>query len=226
VQFAEYLTYCRSLSFDSKPDMQYLRGLFRDLYVHQGYSSSGVEWDWDRFIQPYGGLGLSSAEEPLRPPPAPTRPLTSAARAPDAMDTTHELKTGPTPSAQQQQQQQQPADMVVADPHRWRATTAPASTLQHQHALQGPPHAVPAEPQVVMMQTEDAEEPADAHATSPLNKLKQSLRISDDDARQGHKRHLSASKVRLSPCHPFWVGVGRHATLAAVGGIVCVRLCR
>ena len=74
VQFAEYLTYCRSLSFDSKPDMQYLRGLFRDLYIQQGYANSGLEWDWDRFVTPYGGLGLAG-DETLKPPPAPTARL-------------------------------------------------------------------------------------------------------------------------------------------------------
>lgn len=47
-QFAEYLSYCRSLKFDSKPDITYLRKLFRDLYHAQGCSaSSGRLWDWD-----------------------------------------------------------------------------------------------------------------------------------------------------------------------------------
>jgi len=70
MQFAEYLTYCRSLAFDSKPDMQYLRGLFRDLYIQNGFANQVSEWDWDRYIQPYGGLGIQ-ADEPLKPPPAP-----------------------------------------------------------------------------------------------------------------------------------------------------------
>lgn len=47
-QFAEYLSYCRSLKFDSKPDITYLRKLFRDLYHAQGCSAStGRLWDWD-----------------------------------------------------------------------------------------------------------------------------------------------------------------------------------
>lgn len=43
-QFAEYLSYCRSLKFDSKPDITYLRKLFRDLYHAQGCSASTVSY--------------------------------------------------------------------------------------------------------------------------------------------------------------------------------------
>lgn len=75
IQFAEYLSYCRNLTFDSKPDMQYLKGLFRDLYMQNGYANSGLEWDWDRFIAPYGGLGLSggAATDDVPKPPVPSR---------------------------------------------------------------------------------------------------------------------------------------------------------
>lgn len=46
-QFGEFLAYTRSLKFDSKPDIPFLRKLFRDLYHAQGCSSSGKLWDWD-----------------------------------------------------------------------------------------------------------------------------------------------------------------------------------
>jgi len=47
-QFAEYLAYTRSLKFDAKPDVPYLRKLFRDLYVNQGCGQPGTKlWDWD-----------------------------------------------------------------------------------------------------------------------------------------------------------------------------------
>lgn len=73
IQFAEYLSYCRNLTFDSKPDMQYLKGLFRDLYMQNGYANTGLEWDWDRFIAPYGlGLAGSGGVDELKPP-VPTR---------------------------------------------------------------------------------------------------------------------------------------------------------
>jgi len=49
-QFAEYLAYCRSLKFEAKPNIAYLRGMFRDLFRSQGYTStnSALDWDWNR----------------------------------------------------------------------------------------------------------------------------------------------------------------------------------
>jgi serine/threonine protein kinase len=49
-QFAEYLAYCRSLKFDAKPNIAYLRGMFRDLFTSQGYTNnnSPLDWDWNR----------------------------------------------------------------------------------------------------------------------------------------------------------------------------------
>ena len=44
-EFATYLTYCRSLGFEDKPDYAYLRKLFRDLFVRQGYTMD-YEFDW------------------------------------------------------------------------------------------------------------------------------------------------------------------------------------
>eukprot|EP00980_Cylindrotheca_fusiformis_P005371 scaffold1143_cov96-Cylindrotheca_fusiformis.AAC.4 len=49
-QFAEYLAYCRSLKFEAKPNIAYLRGMFRDLFRSQGYTNnhSSLDWDWNR----------------------------------------------------------------------------------------------------------------------------------------------------------------------------------
>jgi len=55
-QFAEYLAYCRSLQFEAKPNIAYLRGMFRDLSRDQGYTSHWLDnskntlldWDWNR----------------------------------------------------------------------------------------------------------------------------------------------------------------------------------
>src|SRR4051812_37270213 len=44
-EFSVYLTYTRSLRFDDKPDYSYLRKLFRDLFVREGYHYDYV-FDW------------------------------------------------------------------------------------------------------------------------------------------------------------------------------------
>jgi hypothetical protein len=46
-QFAEFLAYARSLKFDAKPDIPYLRKLFMDLFHAQGFAGVGKIWDWD-----------------------------------------------------------------------------------------------------------------------------------------------------------------------------------
>lgn len=47
-EFAIYLNYTRSLRFDDKPDYTYLRKLFRDLFVREGYQYDYV-FDWTIF---------------------------------------------------------------------------------------------------------------------------------------------------------------------------------
>merc|ERR1711862_940010 len=49
-QFGEYLAYCRSLKFEAKPNIAYLRGMFRDLFRSQGFTNnnSSLDWDWNR----------------------------------------------------------------------------------------------------------------------------------------------------------------------------------
>ncbi|PXF40761.1 Casein kinase 1-like protein 2 [Gracilariopsis chorda] len=44
-EFATYLRYCRSLRFDDRPDYAYLRGLFRDLYLREGFADDCI-FDW------------------------------------------------------------------------------------------------------------------------------------------------------------------------------------
>mmetsp|Transcript_9401 Transcript_9401/g.13717 ORF Transcript_9401/g.13717 Transcript_9401/m.13717 type:complete len:323 (-) Transcript_9401:88-1056(-) len=45
VEFAEYLRYCRKLDFESKPDYAYLRSLFNNLYIREGYEHDS-KFDW------------------------------------------------------------------------------------------------------------------------------------------------------------------------------------
>jgi len=44
-EFAQYLNYCRSLHFEDKPDYAYLRKLFRDLFIREGYKYDAM-YDW------------------------------------------------------------------------------------------------------------------------------------------------------------------------------------
>eukprot|EP00917_Polyrhabdina_sp_WS-2016_P016281 GHVP01035266.1.p1 GENE.GHVP01035266.1~~GHVP01035266.1.p1 ORF type:complete len:441 (-),score=42.51 GHVP01035266.1:117-1439(-) len=51
--FSQYLTYCRSLRFDDRPDYEYLRKLFRMVMREKGYESDGV-FDWSPIIDKKG----------------------------------------------------------------------------------------------------------------------------------------------------------------------------
>ena len=79
-QFAEFLSYTRSLKFDAKPDIPYLRKLFREMYHAQGCASMGKLWDWDSIDAEFsmdGGTGANAPQISANPP----RPSTAAAVA-------------------------------------------------------------------------------------------------------------------------------------------------
>ncbi|GLT57809.1 hypothetical protein SLA2020_307570 [Shorea laevis] len=79
-EFVSYFHYCRSLRFEDKPDYSYLKRLFRDLFIREGYQFDYV-FDWtilkypqlsssSRQRTPSGRAGVSagpSAERPERP---------------------------------------------------------------------------------------------------------------------------------------------------------------
>ena len=44
-EFNTYLNYCRSMKFEEKPDIAYLRKLFKDLFYRMGYDYDFV-FDW------------------------------------------------------------------------------------------------------------------------------------------------------------------------------------
>ena len=45
-EFATYLNYCRNLRFDEEPDYNYLRNIFTELFVRQGYELDYI-YDWN-----------------------------------------------------------------------------------------------------------------------------------------------------------------------------------
>ncbi|KAG0485068.1 hypothetical protein HPP92_009147 [Vanilla planifolia] len=44
-EFASYFHYCRSLRFDDKPDYAYLKRIFRDLFIREGFQFDYM-FDW------------------------------------------------------------------------------------------------------------------------------------------------------------------------------------
>lgn len=46
VEFGTYLAYCKNLKFDEKPDYNYLRKLFKELFTRSGYECDYV-YDWN-----------------------------------------------------------------------------------------------------------------------------------------------------------------------------------
>ncbi|KAL1832399.1 hypothetical protein ACET3Z_002050 [Daucus carota] len=71
-EFISYFHYCRSLRFDDKPDYSYMKRLFRDLFIREGYQFDYV-FDWT--ILKYPQIGSSSKSRqpsgklPLNPGP-------------------------------------------------------------------------------------------------------------------------------------------------------------
>ncbi|CAL5208028.1 unnamed protein product [Lathyrus oleraceus] len=71
-EFTSYFHYCRSLRFEDKPDYSYLKRLFRDLFIREGYQFDYI-FDWT--ILKYPQIGSSSRTRPSVKPalnPAPS----------------------------------------------------------------------------------------------------------------------------------------------------------
>mmetsp|Transcript_112303 Transcript_112303/g.362692 ORF Transcript_112303/g.362692 Transcript_112303/m.362692 type:complete len:245 (+) Transcript_112303:121-855(+) len=55
--FVSYLNYCRALRFEDRPDYAYLRRLFKDLFMREGFVNDGL-FDWS---QPGNSLEKSAS---------------------------------------------------------------------------------------------------------------------------------------------------------------------
>ncbi|QCE07597.1 casein kinase 1-like protein 10 [Vigna unguiculata] len=64
-EFTSYFHYCRSLRFEDKPDYSYLKRLFRDLFIREGYQFDYV-FDWTMLKYPQ--IGSSSRARPSGKP--------------------------------------------------------------------------------------------------------------------------------------------------------------
>uniref|UniRef100_A0A7N0T795 non-specific serine/threonine protein kinase n=2 Tax=Kalanchoe fedtschenkoi TaxID=63787 RepID=A0A7N0T795_KALFE len=58
-EFTSYFHYCRSLRFEDKPDYSYLKRLFRDLFIREGYQFDYV-FDWSVLKYPQTGSSSKS----------------------------------------------------------------------------------------------------------------------------------------------------------------------
>lgn len=83
-EFASYFHYCRSLRFDDKPDYAYLKRIFRDLFIREGFQFDYVfDWTILKYQQsqmaapPSRALGANVGTSSALPPAIPSgeRPL-------------------------------------------------------------------------------------------------------------------------------------------------------
>ncbi|BFZ58713.1 casein kinase I [Savitreella phatthalungensis] len=107
-EFAIYLNYTRSLRFDDKPDYSYLRKLFRDLFVREGFQYDYV-FDWTIFKhqgskQVSGDVG---AGQPSQQPPQTSQQPVPQMSGQHVGASPSRLPQGTLPPQQAQQQQQQ-----------------------------------------------------------------------------------------------------------------------
>lgn len=61
-EFAIYLNYTRSLRFDDKPDYSYLRKIFRDLFVREGFQYDYV-FDWTVYKYQKNAAAIAEASK-------------------------------------------------------------------------------------------------------------------------------------------------------------------
>ncbi|XP_071741942.1 casein kinase 1-like protein 2 [Rutidosis leptorrhynchoides] len=76
-EFASYFHYCRSLRFDDKPDYAYLKRIFRDLFIREGFQFDYIfDWTILKYQQsqlanpPSRGLGAGAGTSSGVPPVA------------------------------------------------------------------------------------------------------------------------------------------------------------
>ncbi|XP_042003681.1 casein kinase 1-like protein 9 [Salvia splendens] len=70
-EFISYFHYCRSLRFEDKPDYSYLKRLFRDLFIREGYQFDYV-FDWTMLKYPQIGSSSRTRNIPGNPVTGPS----------------------------------------------------------------------------------------------------------------------------------------------------------
>ncbi|KAI3442103.1 Protein kinase domain-containing protein [Psidium guajava] len=90
-EFTSYFHYCRSLRFEDKPDYSYLKRLFRDLFIREGYQFDYV-FDWT--ILKYPQIGSSSRARPSGKPALNPGPSVERAERPSVGQEIRERLSG------------------------------------------------------------------------------------------------------------------------------------
>jgi len=57
IEFSTYLNYCRTLKFEDKPDYSYLRKMFKELFIREGYE---LDYMYDWTVQNPDGLNYDN----------------------------------------------------------------------------------------------------------------------------------------------------------------------
>jgi serine/threonine protein kinase len=154
-EFSTFLTYCKSLHFEDKPDYAYLRKLLRSLFIKEGYKYDGL-FDWT-VVQINTKLG-PERRLPIQQPPESDRevPQTAPQQQPTGRATTtasveRPMVTGaPTAAPAAAPTAAPPAAMPGSGRYPDASGTAPYSGIPPQTAsgagaLQSPQHQTTAE---------------------------------------------------------------------------------
>ncbi|CAK8564029.1 unnamed protein product [Lathyrus sativus] len=117
-EFASYFHYCRALRFDDKPDYTYLRRIFRDLFIREGFQFDYV-FDWTI---------LRYHQSPLATPPARAIvPGTGTSSAMPPAVTNADRHTGA--------EEAQPPDLISVDSSRRRMSRPVLNTQSSANVL-------------------------------------------------------------------------------------------
>ncbi|EHL01297.1 putative Casein kinase I like protein hhp1 [Glarea lozoyensis 74030] len=100
-EFAIYLNYTRSLRFDDKPDYSYLRKIFRDLFVREGFQYDYV-FDWTVYKYQKNAQAIAQAagqqpgaQEDEEKPRTRTNAATAGGAAPQHVSSASKPQAGP-----------------------------------------------------------------------------------------------------------------------------------
>ncbi|CAN8267739.1 unnamed protein product [Cochlearia groenlandica] len=148
-EFTSYFLYVKSLRFEDKPDYPYLKRLFRDLFIREGYQFDYV-FDWTVLKYPQvGSISSSSSSRPrssLRPAPLPSadRPENPPAGQEsrerllsDAIEAYSRRNGSGSGAVQADQSRQRTAEKVLASskdtttPQNYERVERPISSTRH-----------------------------------------------------------------------------------------------